>query len=299
MDFAADLHAQIMETLPHDPADRSLLAAKSPGELLIWYLNWRGRFVPAIHWRVHISQALASKRPLSDPDQESALDAIVATLRSGGDVTPHLSRSVTQGFTSRRRRRNHLDLMLNDWGVHHLHLSTVPEADGFVVRTGPILFAAFVGGDAWLIDVIPHGKGHPNAWTTQSVLQTIATEWPDSGLLLALPGIEPSRDPATDDERRNLRANGYAAVFEHGDTVYMPRALGISSGGTSTRTSGLAMNILARMRHVEKELRARVGPVWSAFASQPDFPASPDFTFVIGDDGIAVVEGSTGIACAI
>lgn len=52
-------------------------------------------------------------------------------------LTPHLSRAVKvahepNGAAAKLNRRKDRDLLVADWGLHHLHLSTAIEADGFV-----------------------------------------------------------------------------------------------------------------------------------------------------------------------
>jgi hypothetical protein len=44
--------------------------------------------------------------------------------------------------------------MLNDWGIHHLHLGTkISKNTGFVERTGPLLFVKFEKNVAYFIGV--------------------------------------------------------------------------------------------------------------------------------------------------
>ncbi len=49
----------------------------------------------------------------------------------------------TTSRSSKNQRRSDLVLLMAEWGIHHLHLSTVMEADGFVRRTKDLLFAFF------------------------------------------------------------------------------------------------------------------------------------------------------------
>ena len=50
-------------------------------------------------------------------------------------------------------QKNDRDLLIADWGIHHLHFSTQIESDGFVIRTRDLLSAYFApdaeGGKPW------------------------------------------------------------------------------------------------------------------------------------------------------
>ena len=72
------------------------------------------------------------------------------------------------------KTRRDLDLLIADWGIHHLHLS--PERDGR--RTGDLLFAVFRPDDAYLLQILPHGN-----WAELSLLETIVRNWPDGALI--------------------------------------------------------------------------------------------------------------------
>lgn len=75
----------------------------------------------------------------------------------------------------RLHRRSDLELLISDWGLHHLHLTTELEPDGFVERTDDLLFAAFTDKDAYLIGIYPHGS-----WVLREVIETLVQEWPDN-----------------------------------------------------------------------------------------------------------------------
>lgn len=49
------------------------------------------------------------------------------------------------------------------------------EPNGFVNRTGPVLFARFDEQNAYLINVWSHGN-----WTNQDMIRIIHNNWPES-----------------------------------------------------------------------------------------------------------------------
>jgi hypothetical protein len=73
------------------------------------------------------------------------LTELVRKIEKGDELTPHLSRAVDTAFVSTQERAalkphqrdQDRDRMLADWGIHHLHLSSMLEGDGFNQRDNP------------------------------------------------------------------------------------------------------------------------------------------------------------------
>jgi hypothetical protein len=155
----------VLTNLPHERADPkvvSALAAKSPAELLVIFLNWRNRFVSPTSRKVLRSPAFDANPIVVE--RSAAVATLVNNIMEGRDLTKYLSRHVAVGFSvahnankKHLNRRRDLDLLLNDWGIHHLHISTAIESDGFVARDGPLIFAVFKPLVAYLIEVMNHG----------------------------------------------------------------------------------------------------------------------------------------------
>ena len=151
-------------------------------------------------------------------------------MTNGEDITPHLSKRIRTGYQSSSaptlQRREDLDLMLSDWGIHHLHLSTEMDTDGFFVkRDGPLLFAAFRPADAYLIDIADH-----KSWTRADILRIIVEGWPDAGIVHKIEGL--TSPSVSESERQRLRNAGIGAMIEINDATYSPAALMSSAGLT-------------------------------------------------------------------
>lgn len=192
MDLEGDIRRDILSHLPHEPGDRIELTATPIRDLLVSYLNWSSRIV--------------SSKP--------ALDQIIAFTETGTSIKPHLSREVKHGYrrssrTKGKTRRKDLDLLLNDWCVYHLHLSTEIEGDGFVQRLAPVLFAAFSEEDAYLIDIFNHGD-----WTREHVIRVIVKEWPNAGLVCEIPEGVGLDSAISEQDRKVLRQKHCNAFLE-------------------------------------------------------------------------------------
>ena len=251
--FEAEIRAHIMSTMPWEPAAQPTLEAMPATELLATYRNWRMRFVVQRPRRVHLSQAIRDNPWRLEPRYQSAFEGLVKKIEDGEDLTPHLSRAIVRpyrdGAPGTSSFRSNLDLMLNDWSIHHLHISLNLEPDGFVQRTEMLVFAAFQGDDAFLIDILPHGS-----WTLSSIVDVLIDEWPDSVFVREIPGIVGLSGTPTDEERAELRKAGImSSWFERDGRVYMI-GFGMTSASTSLFAIRNANALIVGLRNWDKHV---------------------------------------------
>ena len=142
-------------------------------------MNWRSRLIAPAPRGVLRSTAF-DVNPLFK-QRVRGISEIISDIEQGRELTRYLSRTVRVGFALPRDprqkhlgRRQDLDLLLNDWGIHHLHVSTQVESDGFVRRDGPIIFAIFKPNLAYLIDIMKHGD-----WACEHMIRVIVDTWPN------------------------------------------------------------------------------------------------------------------------
>ena len=193
-------------------------------ELLIAYYNTTRRIVGTWPRTIHRASGFVAPK---DPDQALALSTIEQKLRNGESVGPYLSRKI--------RDLSYNDLLLNDWGIHHFHLGTNTDSDGFVNRTGSLLYVVlgdtidFHGEgntDAHLIAVMDH-----NDFTTQELVEILHENWPELSQF-DMPGVSGDRLSDADIRRlRKLRLN-YCLRLRDGTSCFAPGG-GITSAGTS------------------------------------------------------------------
>lgn len=236
------IRRHILKRMGPDPAED--LVRMSLPELMLVYGNWRARIPSPRPRKVHTSSVLAASPAYGE--YRDVLDDLRGKIETGKDLTPHLSRKVRTSYERAQPSRPHskrddLDLLVADWGVHHLHLSTTIEADGFVKRTGDLLFASFADEDAYLIDIRPH-----NSWTDVALLETVVREWPSADLLMgSLSGVRLTSQ-VDDADRRSLRNAGVAQPLEIDGRVYMP---------PSQTTAGTPLVVTQNVNQVMHTLR--------------------------------------------
>jgi hypothetical protein len=290
VNFEEDIRRHVLGHLPHDPGQAAALAAKDAADLLIIYFNWVNRAVPAKPRMVHCSTALSANPLTGDPRYKPALDKIVAALKAGDDIKPHLSKDILCGYGLGAGWRRDLDLMLNDWGIHHLHLSTVIEADGFAKRTGPLLFAVFRPADAYLIDIMEHG-----AWTREHAIQVIVREWPGKELVGEMYGLG-LEAPLSAQERETLRNKHINAYVEVDGKLYMPSS-GLSTSGVATQHVIAADRIMYEISAFRAMIQRKPEYINRAFVDNGVVPPPTlDLHFeFLEDGGYGIVERQTSV----
>jgi hypothetical protein len=276
MDFDDDLRREITKYLPHDEREGAALSTARTSELLITFLNWLGRYVHPHPRKVLRSREL-SITPLLTQNRAD-LEAIACKLSVGVNIAPHLSKGILKGYTptselpKNLHKKKDLDLLLNEWGIHHLHVSNVVQANGFVKRGSVLLFVIFSQANAYLLDLSPHG-----VWTEQRLVEIAVRNWPGDGLFVELKGIVPEVDISSKD-RENFRRVGIATTVNIDGNAYTSRTGGLTLGGTSGRVTMEAARLHKRIKEVEAECRDSLNSVKRYFqkASGP-WPAKPEF----------------------
>ncbi|MEP7350764.1 MAG: hypothetical protein ABI668_12565 [Sphingorhabdus sp.] len=289
--LVAELRIAVIAALSLDPEGRAAFSKMDISDLLIIYWNWMSRVVPLRHYTVHQSCELRGNPIAGDSRYMPALQHIIDLLENGQEVSQHLSRGVTVAYQAKPEKikslakYRDLDLLLNDWGVHHLHLSTELDSDGFVMRTKPLLFAVFKQDTAYLIDIFDHGD-----WASDAIPKIILRNWPDAGIIHDL-GIPGSRESYSEIDKLGLRNAGMTTAYEGNEgKVYMFSA-GLTTGGTSLHAAQAANQILDRIEWFEKQLVD--DPPWLEVIMRErgiEPPETPQFKFAFLNSGYGVIE---------
>ncbi|SRR5258708_3213043 len=168
-------------------------------------------------------------------------------VRKGEDLRPHLAREHSD--------LTHLDGLLNEWGVHHLHLGVKPyfKDSSFVDRTKQLLFALITDDDLYAINIYPrHGD-----WETAQILESLHRNWPE-----VLAGYEIHRVPGENlgkEERKNLRnANVQTFTAVSDGTVYTPIRGGVASSGVSIAAVMRTARALADMKRLQIAMQKQI-----------------------------------------
>ena len=106
------------------------------------------------------------------------------------------------------------DGLLWSYGMHHFHLGPETDKDGFVKRSGHLLFAIVTPTDAYFVDVKPHPEKDGIGWVSQELLQIVHSSWPELIEANVLHGV--FGDELTDEEVQELRRKNMNAPINIG-----------------------------------------------------------------------------------
>jgi hypothetical protein len=158
--LTAAVREYVLRKMPDDHSGE--LSAMNLRSLLTTFFNWQGRHLSARPRACHISEEMQSSAKLAE--HRAAIDALIDKIEKGEDLTPHLSKKAAIAHTpgadgKQPGSRQDRDLLLGEWGVHHLHLDAIHAND--------LAFAMFTSTDAYLIGIYQHGD-----WGLTDVLAT-------------------------------------------------------------------------------------------------------------------------------
>lgn len=147
-------------------------------------------------------------------------------IRNGENLRPFMTRSI---FDCSRD-----DAMLYHWKLVHLHISNELDTlknDGFMHRSGLLLYVYFTDGAAYFIRTIPH-SGVANMWSLQDCLECINQNWPELFAEFELKGVSQCT-VLTDSEVADLKKkNCNALVTLSNGKVLLSPGLGVVCDGS-------------------------------------------------------------------
>jgi hypothetical protein len=217
---------------------------------------------------------------------QPALEEIARKAAAGEDLTPHLSEKL--------RDLHYDDDMLNDWGLHHLHLSTNVRANGFVTRTKPVLFVRVTNDRFLMIAVLDHGRKVSPPWAKMLLLERLRENWPEQ--LTPIPGVCGLVDRPTEAEHIKLRKRIVLAVQLSDGHVYFPLGGGSTTAGSSAQAIDAHDQWAFRLRATEDAVRRNLEKLRSLLRPEQKFGDPPHFKLGLLGTRIYAVETTAKVA---
>jgi hypothetical protein len=249
-------------------------------ELLLRRFNLKKRMVSATPRTLHTAAGI-----VVPPELQAGYNLVTEKLQNGADVRPHLSRKLAE--------INFKDELLNDWGILHFHLGTVLEGDGFMTRTGPLLFARIDPQNAYLLGVGTHAH-----FSSQVLVQTLVDIWPDAMAQYEQPDILDVRFPVTDAEIKKLRKIGVTAPVRASSGKYY---LGLGGGGMTfgrwpVEGAMHTNRMTKRIRHLRRYARDHLEGIATALeVAGHAVPEILNFSLRKVGDALVMSETSTNV----
>ena len=215
MDFERDVADEIVCYFSEHGIKFDLERSTDASYLLERYLRARAKMIFRRPRTVHHSAELGARLGTLEERHRKPFATIEERFETGGDLTEFLSKLAS--------KVDKPDAMLNDFGIHHLHLGEKrsPNAKR-VERSDRLLLVWVTVDDAYLIDIRPHPQPHdPDdyGWSHQEYLEIIERNW--SHLLdpYEIRGV--SGDSISDSGRQELRRKNVNVVTRIGSRAML------------------------------------------------------------------------------
>lgn len=247
------------------------------------YLNVARRRIPQLPRQVEVAPEIACPQ-----DSQRELAMLLDRARKGYDLNPWISKNI--GCPDFK------DALLNDWGVHHFHLSSSIGADGFADRTRELLFAHVSPSHFRALIVMDHG-----GFASLRLLEILHRNWPEITEMHRLHGVTGTAHPLTDGDVALLRRGGVQAIVELSDgTVLAPPGGGYTADGTSVEIVRQADQLLAVASELEVALKANPRAlVESATRSGIELPLIMRLRLEIHGTSAMAVEEASGMRLSL
>jgi hypothetical protein len=238
--YVSQMQSEMLRLLPtRGRREKDGFAALTVDEQAWRFMNWLARLVHPHPRQVAIAQGF-DELPAVQSNRRD-VDALLTKISRGCDLNARLSDDVNEGYCSHPPGKKHgpdFDMLLNEWGIHHLHLSSEPGKQGFNKRTKELLYVIFGLRAAFVLAVSSHG-----AWTSRRLIEAAIRSWPQQKLFVPL-NVHPGRDP-TENEHKALRKAGANTASLVGEQLWISAVTcGISTALVSLRTSQEACRVL-------------------------------------------------------
>jgi hypothetical protein len=257
---------------------------KDTHDLLTGFFNLNDKTISIKRRRVHISKELRDKE-IQKP-YNGYLKQIRNKFKNGKDVNPHLSKFSVKPYKK--------DLLLYDWGIHHLHINNEMDNKGFVERSDFILFFILNREDVYFIDVTKHKLEDRTEFSQQHLLGIVKRNWPHLLVPFKMKGIT-GLSPKFDDQSHSLlRSSGVATFVEVDGEVFGLMGGGISSAKTNMTHTTKADEIFRSLRKLEDNLKKRQKSLIE-ITNEFKIPSiETDFKLVLEDKRFYIVESYSG-----
>ncbi|GIU17228.1 hypothetical protein [Shewanella sp. MBTL60-112-B1] len=183
----------------------------------------------------------------------SAYEQIKKDIESGEPLRKYQSRKLKQ--------LDYDDDMLSHWGIQHLHLSDELQGDGFVRRTGDLLFVHFDNCSAHIIGIFNH-----SSWCDLDLIEIMHSNWPDR---MSAFRMESGMQKLTEEEHKVLRGKHANAniVLEDG-TEYMNPGLGVTANGSPINAVLNSDKVIAMLNHQFETIKVNMPQILEAAKCQ-------------------------------
>ncbi|MCE2501548.1 MAG: hypothetical protein J4G13_11910 [Dehalococcoidia bacterium] len=280
MDFRGDLADIIVSSFAE--CGISFPENANVDDLVQRYLEMRIRRIEPIPRKVHFSEEIHDS--LGELVRNDDADQRAQAIEAWGTVF-YLNYLFERGFCvmsfqskmSKRKGKvtdtETTDLLLWDYGMHHLHLSRSIDNDGFVRRSDWLLMVIVSNDDVYFVDVRPHQDAEPKpghsgpdmTFVRQNLLEIVQANRPALIESSALYGV--SGTDITDREKWELRRKRVNSAPNLGGSAIAPLAGGVAGDGHSVLCTYLAHRLLHLLDWLQRSLESAFDQLQAEFGN--------------------------------
>ncbi|PFD01864.1 hypothetical protein CN995_10145 [Bacillus cereus] len=257
---------------------------KDTHDLLTAFFNLQDKTVRVKRRKVHISKELGAKeieKPYND-----YLKQIRNKFKNGKDINPHLSK-----FSMRPYKE---DLLLYDWGIHHLHLNNKLDDKGFIMRSDYLLFFVLKEDDVYFIDVTKHKLEDRTEFSQQHLLRIVKRNWPHLLEPFKMSGVSGLSEKSDDKAHSSMRNSGITTPVEIDGEVFCLMGGGISTAKTNIAHTKKADDISRSLKGFENDLKIGQKECKEITSEFKIPPIETDFKLVLEDKVFYIIEINSG-----
>lgn len=253
--------------------------------LLSRFFNLKDKIIEPKIRNVKVSKELSGG--VLDDYYKQCLHHIKNRFKNGKDVSIFLSKKSI--------KPSQKDLLLYDWGIHHLHLSMPEKKKQFVERSDYLLFLMIDDNNVYFIDVTKHRLPDGTEFSQQELLRIVKNNWPYLLEPYKLKGAFSLEREMSDKDYSELRKSGSASLIEIDEEVY-----GLIGGGITTARTNI--NHTTKTDHIFRTLRDMEGTLKENHKNMSDFlfqngfkQINPSFRLIVEDETFYVINENTKV----
>lgn len=212
---------------------------------ILEFLRWIIIYIQPIKRKVYISNELMQSYKFTQYKNE--INLIKGIFENGEDIMPFTS--ARKSFKNGRNPYN--DALLNDWGIHHLHLSLEKDKSGFIKRTKDLLFCFIDCECAYFIDIQPHG----GSWANKKLLEIMDNNWCELLECHRVKDAIPTSNYSSDEILKLRKININTVVTLDNGKSFISIGGGSSMDGTPTKAVLWRNDIIKQLIWIEKFLK--------------------------------------------
>ena len=225
-------------------------------KVLLVYFNQRKKIPLPVKRKVHYAKEFYDN--LDYKLYETTINKIALYFEQGLNIYPFLSKTVKNIYLPNGRKYKDKDMLLNDWGVHHLHLGELKDSSEFAERTRDVLFCKITDTDVYFIGVFDHKK--TDTFADIDILRILKNNWVsflepyELKDVTGLVGAKGEEIKLTSKDYIELRKEGSSTIYEVDGTFYFSPTGGYATSCHSINDVRAADDIMIELNTIRRAL---------------------------------------------